>query len=78
MTTVGTTNGQIKSETVKQLLARASGATLDEIIAATGWKPHSCRAFLSGVRKSGDAVVKLERTDGSSAWRIAKQAEVTP
>lgn len=78
MTTAGTTNGQTKSETVKQLLARASGATLDEIIAATGWKPHSCRAFLSGVRKFGDALLKLERTDGSTAWRIAKQAEVTP
>lgn len=64
-----------KAATVRRLLARVGGATLDEIIAATGWQPHSCRAFLSGVRKSGDAVTKLERTDGSTAWRIAAQTK---
>jgi hypothetical protein len=69
------TKGTTKSATVRGLLARDGGATLDEMIAATGWKPHSCRAFLTGVRKSGDAVIKLERTDGLTAWRVAKQAE---
>ncbi len=69
------TKGTTKSATVRQLLVRDAGATLDEIIAATSWQPHSCRAFLSGVRKLGDPVIKLERTDGRTAWRVAKQAE---
>jgi len=69
------TKGTTKSATVRGLLVRDGGATLDEMIAATSWQPHSCRAFLSGIRKSGDAVIKLERTDGRTAWRVAKQAE---
>jgi hypothetical protein len=69
------TKGTTKSATVRGLLVRDGGATLQEMIAATGWKLHSCRAFLSGVRKSGDAVIKLERTGGCTAWRVAKQAE---
>lgn len=72
------TKGTTKSATVSRLLARTGGATLDELIAETGWQPHSCRAFMSGIRKSAGAVIKLERTDGSTAWRIAEQAEVTP
>lgn len=69
------TKGATKSASVRRLLARTGGATLQEMMAETGWQPHSCRAFLSGVRKSGDAVIKLERTDGSKAWQIAEQAE---
>lgn len=69
------TNGTTKSATVRRLLVRDGGSTLEEMIAATGWKPHSCRAFLSGVRKSGDEVIKLERIDGSTAWRVAKQSD---
>ncbi|MDP2129662.1 MAG: DUF3489 domain-containing protein [Erythrobacter sp.] len=69
------TKGTTKSATVRRLLVRDGGATLEEMIVATGWKPHSCRAFLTGVRKSGDAVIKLERTDGRTAWRVANQAE---
>lgn len=69
------TKRRTKSEAVKQLLTRVDGATLEEMIAETGWQPHTCRAFLSGVRKSGDAVIKLERTDGTAAWRIKPQAE---
>ncbi len=72
------TKGATKAATVRRLLVLEGGATLEEMIAATGWRPHSCRAFMSGVRKSGDAVIKLERTDGITAWHIAEQAEVTP
>lgn len=69
------TKGTTKSATVRLLLARDGGLTIEEMMAATSWQPHSCRAFLSGVRKSGDEVIKLERTDSSTAWRIAEQAE---
>lgn len=69
------TKGTSKSASIRGLLARDGGATLEEMIAETGWQPHSCRAFMSGIRKSGDAVIKLERTDGRTAWRVAKQAE---
>lgn len=65
---------ETKSEAVKFLLRRARGATINEIMQATGWKPHSCRAFLTGVRKSHGELVKQERSDGKTAYRIASDA----
>lgn len=36
---------------VIDLLARKEGASLDEMIAATGWLPHTTRAALTGLRQ---------------------------
>jgi hypothetical protein len=35
------------------LLQRDDGATLDEVVAATGWQPHTKRAAFTGLRKRG-------------------------
>ena len=44
------------------LLQRDIGATLDELVAATGWLPHTARAALTGLRKRGYAVA-LDRSN---------------
>ena len=62
-----------KSATVHRLLSRGSGATLAEIIKSTGWKEHSCRAFLTGVRKT-HALLKEERPDGATSYRLESPA----
>jgi predicted transcriptional regulator len=59
-----------KSAIVTKLLARSKGATLTEIASATNWQSHSCRAFLTGLRKQGKTLVKEQRTDGAVAYRI--------
>ena len=59
-----------KIGTVLSLLQREEGATLDEMIAATGWLPHTTRAALTGLRKKGHAVVKGKRGD-TTCYRIA-------
>ena len=65
-----------KSAIVTRMLSRKKGATLDEIGKVTGWKQHSCRAFLSGVRKTGVTLVKEERrTDCKTAYRITAKAD---
>ena len=38
---------------VIELLQRDDGATIDELINATGWLPHTTRAALTGLRKRG-------------------------
>jgi hypothetical protein len=62
---------QTKRNQIVALLERPEGASLDELIAATGWLPHTTRAALSGLRKSG---VMLERSsvDGTSRYRIVR------
>ena len=45
---------------VVELLQRDQGANLDELIAATGWLPHTARAALTGLRHRGYDV-RLER-----------------
>ena len=66
-----------KSDTVIKLLLRAKGATPMELIAATDWRPHSLRAFLSGLRKKGRDVVREERKGGGYAYRIVAATRPT-
>ena len=59
-----------KSGAVLALLQRDDGATLAELIAATGWLPHTTRAALTGLRKKGHAVERTKR-DGATCYRVA-------
>lgn len=58
-----------KSSSVTKMLSRGTGATVAEIMKSTGWKEHSCRAFLTGVRKTSK-LLKEQRPDGKTAYRI--------
>ena len=58
-----------KTANVLALLARADGATLAELVAATGWLPHTTRAALTGLRKKGHAVVRGQR-NGATCYRV--------
>jgi hypothetical protein len=63
------TKKQSKSASVTKMLSRDHGATVAEIIKSTGWKEHSCRAFLTGVRKNSK-LLKEQRPDGKTSYRI--------
>ena len=56
---------------VIELLQGSEGVTLAELVANTGWLPHTARAALTGLRKRGYAVV-IDRTDQArgSVYRI--------
>jgi hypothetical protein len=56
---------------VVNLVQRDCGATLEELVAATGWLPHTARAALTGLRKRGFAV-SIDRSDKTrgGAYRI--------
>jgi len=45
------TPSQSKQDVVIQMLRRKSGVTIEDIIAKTGWQPHSVRGFFSGLVK---------------------------
>ena len=58
-----------KASTVVALLSQSAGATLPELITATGWLPHTTRAALTGLRKKGHIIVRYSR-DGATCYRI--------
>ena len=54
---------QNKADLVLELLQRNEGATIDQLIAATGWLPHTTRAALTGLKKKGH-MVSSEKLEG--------------
>ena len=59
-----------KTAEVLILLRREEGATLDELIAATGWLRHTTRAALTGLKKKGHVIAKGKRGD-ATCYNIA-------
>jgi len=54
-----------KQALLLDLLGRAEGATVDEIVAATGWQPHTVRgAFAGALKKRLGLVVTSEKLEG--------------
>jgi hypothetical protein len=62
-----------KLSTVIDLIGRKRGAGIEELIAATGWLPHTTRAALTGLRKRGYTVERERLETGGSVYRIVKR-----
>jgi hypothetical protein len=58
-----------KAGQIVTMLISARGATIDELIAATGWLPHTTRSALTGLKKKGH-IVTSEKLDGVRRYRI--------
>jgi hypothetical protein len=58
---------------VLSLLRRDEGATLAEMVEATGWLPHTTRAALTGLRKKGHTITKGNR-ENTTCYHIEAQA----
>ena len=71
--TGGTREGS-KSAAVVELLKRPDGASLKEIMKATGWQPHSVRGFISGTlgKKMRLKVESAKREDGERVYSLPK------
>ena len=62
-----------KISQVIALLRRSEGATLAEMVEATGWQPHTTRAALTGLKKKGHAIERTKRDD-ATCYHIAGEA----
>ena len=60
-----------KTAKILGLLARPRGATVKEIMQATGWQPHSVRGFLSGVVSKQMRLKLRTAKDDSGVLRYA-------
>ena len=65
--------GTSKIANVLKLLCRDDGASIADMIEATGWLPHTTRAALTGLRKKGHQIEKM-RSDDVTRYRIMAAA----
>ena len=64
-----------KSAAIIALLKRDGGATLDELMAATGWQKHSVRGFMAGaLKKRHGLTVTSTKTDNGRSYCVADEA----
>lgn len=61
-----------KSAAVLALLQRIEGATLDQLVEATGWLPHTARAALTGLKKKGHAITSSKEEGQPRIYRAGQ------
>jgi hypothetical protein len=66
-----------KQALIISLLSRAKGATLDQVVNATGWLPHTARAALTGLRRRGIELAKNKNAGGHTVYRIENEGAVS-
>ena len=66
-----------KQALVVEMLSGDAGATLDALVRATGWLPHTTRAALTGLRKKGFSIERRAgHEEAPSTWRIVTGAKL--
>ena len=60
-----------KQALLAAMLVRDEGASLDIIVEATGWQPHSARAAITGLKKLGYKV-DSDKMDGVRTYRATE------
>ncbi len=60
-----------KLAAITGLLRRPEGATLEQMVTATGWQAHSVRGAMSGaLKRKQDLRISSEKADGQRVYRI--------
>ena len=59
-----------KQALVVEMLCAKKGATLNALVEATGWLPHTTRAALTGLRKRGFSIERSREDGSNSIYRI--------
>ena len=68
-----TVRTQSKGARILEMIGRAKGATLAEIMSVTGWQAHSVRGFISTAgKKHGVKIESLKNEAGDRVYQIAK------
>lgn len=62
--------GGTKLDQVQKLLSRKGGATIQQMMEATNWLPHTTRAVLTGFRKRGFDIQREAVKDKPTVYRI--------
>lgn len=64
-----------KLATIAGLISRPAGASLAELMKATGWQAHSVRGCLAGsIKRQMKLALTSEQIDGQRIYRVAAPA----
>lgn len=63
-----------KLDQVQDLLLRNGGATIAEIVHATGWQQHSVRGAMAGALKKRGLTISSDKIDGVRRYRAEQPA----
>jgi hypothetical protein len=66
-----------KIAAVITMLGAKKGASLTDLVNATGWLPHTTRAALTGLRRHGHAITRTRQADGTAVYRITNPPDQT-
>lgn len=64
-----------KTTLLLEMLTRPAGATLHQMVEATGWVPHTTRAALTGLKRKGHDVTST-KADGVRTYRVATPPDI--
>lgn len=63
--------GESLVDKVHKMIIRPEGATMKEIVQATGWLEHTARARISGIVKKHKLTIQRERLLGVTTYRAS-------
>jgi hypothetical protein len=64
-----------KQVVILSMLQRKGGASITDLVSATGWLPHTTRAALTGLRKRGCLLERSQPEEGKpSVYRVVRGA----
>jgi hypothetical protein len=58
-----------KLDRLATLLGRRKGASIADMMSATGWQPHSVRGALAGALKRRGLIITSEKIDGVRRYK---------
>jgi hypothetical protein len=73
----GASCGGSKRAQIIALMQGMAGATLNDMVEATGWLPHTTRAALTGLRHKGYAIARGKNARAETVYRIDAAGEGT-
>jgi hypothetical protein len=66
------TKGPSRLDQLQQLLFRDIGASIAEMVEATGWQQHSVRGAMAGALKERGIAITSDKVDGVRRYRASQ------
>ncbi|MXO97318.1 DUF3489 domain-containing protein [Erythrobacter aquimaris] len=68
-----TARAMTKLDHLEKMIRRKNGASIAEMMKATGWQSHSVRGALAGALKKRGLAIASEKIDGVRRYRADEQ-----